>query len=173
MSLFAILHIVAALLCAIHAVRNGHPMYWLLILFMFPLLGSVVYAAAIWLPELRQSRTAHQAKRKVRDLLDPGRELREARASHADADSVGNRLRLADALVAAGQAADAVPMYEQALTGLYANDPDIRGRMARALLEAGRAADAKTTLDALIAEKPDFKSAMAHLTYARAVAALG
>ena len=41
MSLFAILHILAALACGIHAVRNGQPIYWLLILFMFPFLGSV------------------------------------------------------------------------------------------------------------------------------------
>ena len=173
MSLFAILHILAALACGIHAVRNGQPIYWLLILFMFPFLGSVVYVVAIVLPEMRHSRGARQASRKVRTLLDPDRELREARGAYEDAGSVVNRLRLADALVADGKPADALPLYEGALTGLYADDPEILVRKARALLESGRAGDAKTTLDTLIAAKPEFRSAAGHLTYARAVAALG
>jgi hypothetical protein len=138
---------------------------------MFPLLGSLVYGIAIWLPEARTHRSVRQAGTKVRQLLDPGRELREARAAHADAPSVGNHLRLADALLASGQAAEALPLFDQALRGLYAGDPDIRARKARALLESGRAGDARDLLDALIAEKPDYRSPTAHLTYARAVAA--
>ena len=91
---------IAAVFFAIHAVRTGQPLYWLFILFLFPGLGSIVYAVAIWLPELRHSRGARQAKAKVREILDPGRELREARVAYEEADSVGNRLRLADALLA-------------------------------------------------------------------------
>lgn len=161
-----------AVLFAVHAVRTGQPLYWLFILFFFPGLGSLVYAIAIWLPEMRHSSGVRRTQRKVRDMLDPGRELREARAAHEDAASVGNRLRLADALLADGKAAEALPLYDAAMTGLYANDPDIRTRKARALLETGRAGDARALLDALIAEKPDFRSASGHLTYARAVAAL-
>ena len=173
MSVLAILHILAALACGIHAVRTGQPIYWLLILFMFPFLGSVVYGVAILLPELRHSRGARQASRKVRALLDPGRELREARTAYEDAGSVVNRLRLADALVADGKPAEALPLYDGALTGLYADDPEILVRKARALLESGRAGEAKATLDRLIAERPEFRSAAGHLTYARAVAASG
>lgn len=162
-----------AVVFAVHAVRTGQPLYWLFILFFFPGLGSLVYAIAIWLPEMRHSRQVRSARSKVREILDPGRELREARAAHEDAPSVVNRLRLADALLADGKPAEALPLYDGALTGLYAGDPDILTRKARALLEAGRAADARALLDALIAEKPDFRSASGHLTYARAVAALG
>ena len=163
---------VFAILFAVHAVRTGQPLYWVFILLLFPGLGSLIYAIAIVLPEMRHSRGVHQAKRKVREVLDPGRELREARAAHDDAASVGNRLRLADALLADGKPAEALPLYDAALTGLYANDPDIRTRKARALLESGRAGEARALLEALIAEKPDFRSSMGHLTYARSVAAL-
>lgn len=40
------LHIILALFFAIHAVRNGQPLFWLIILFSFPFLGSVVYFLA-------------------------------------------------------------------------------------------------------------------------------
>jgi hypothetical protein len=174
MSFFGIgLHVLLAVFFAVHAVRTHQPLYWVFILIMFPLIGSVVYALAIWVPEMRMHRGVRTAGQKVRKLLDPNRELREARQAHEDAASVGNQLRLADALLAAGQPAESLPLYDQALTGLYANDPDIVARKARALLEAGRAAEARTLLDVLIAEKPDFRSPVAHLTYARAVAALG
>ncbi|KFN49101.1 tetratricopeptide repeat protein [Arenimonas composti] len=167
------LHLLLALYFGVHAVRNGQPLYWLLILFMFPLLGSAVYAFAVWLPEMRQSRGARTATRKVRALLDPGRELREAREAYEHAPSVRNAVRLGDALLADGRAAEALPLYDGALSGLYADDPDLGARKARALLELGHADEARDLLDALIAAKPDYRSPDAHLTYARAVAATG
>jgi hypothetical protein len=168
-----LLHFAIAIFFAVHAVRTNQGLYWVFILLMFPLVGSLVYMLAIWLPEMRHSRRVRQAGTKVREILDPGRELREARAAHAEAPSVRNHMRLADALMAERRPEEALTHYEAALTGLYASDPELRTRKARALLEAGRAADAKAELDALIAEKPEFRSAAGHLTYARAVAALG
>lgn len=50
-------HVIVALFFAVHVVRNNQNMYWLFILFAFPLLGSVVYFFAIYLPEMRHSRT--------------------------------------------------------------------------------------------------------------------
>ena len=55
------LHILAAIFFAIHAVRRGRELYWLLILFMFPLFGSVVYFFAIYLPESNIQRKAGKA----------------------------------------------------------------------------------------------------------------
>ena len=41
------LHVLVALFFAIHAVRSGQNMYWLFILFVFPLLGSIVYFVVV------------------------------------------------------------------------------------------------------------------------------
>lgn len=46
------LHVFIALFFAVHAIRSGQQIYWLVILFSFPLLGSVVYFLA--LPQPRQ-----------------------------------------------------------------------------------------------------------------------
>ena len=167
------LHIIAAVFFAIHAVRTRQELYWLPILFLFPLLGSLVYGIAIWLPEVRQHRGVRKVGGKVRQLFDPTRELREATHSVELAPTVGNQLRLADALLDADRAGEAVPHYQRALQGLYAGDADIQSRLAKALLETGRADEARSLLDRLIAANPDFQSPTAHLTYARAVAALG
>jgi hypothetical protein len=52
------LHVLIALFFAVHAMRHGKQMYWLIILFSFPLLGSVVYFVVEYLPASRMQRTA-------------------------------------------------------------------------------------------------------------------
>ena len=44
------LHVFVAIFFAVHAMRNNQGIYWLFILFAFPLLGSVVYFVAIGIP---------------------------------------------------------------------------------------------------------------------------
>ena len=48
MTIFGIgIHILIAVFFAIHVVRNVQQLYWLLILFMFPLLGSGEYVRQV------------------------------------------------------------------------------------------------------------------------------
>lgn len=55
------LHILLALFCPMHVVRCGQQLYWLIILFSFPLLGSVVYFFVTYLPNSRPERGAMRA----------------------------------------------------------------------------------------------------------------
>ena len=43
MPILGFLHIAVAIFFAVHAVRSGRNMYWIMILILFPFLGSVVY----------------------------------------------------------------------------------------------------------------------------------
>jgi hypothetical protein len=167
------LHVVVAIYFATHVLRTGQDKYWLMILFAFPLVGSLVYALTVWLPDARNSRQGTQFVRGMRQILDPSRELREAQDALDAAATPNHRIRLADALMAAARASEAVVQYQAVLTGLYADDAQLQVKLARALLEAGNPNDARVLLDRLIAEQPSFKSAEGHLVYARAVAALG
>lgn len=167
------LHVLIAIFFATHAIRSGQDKYWLWILFAFPLLGSLVYALTIWLPDARNTRHGQQVVRGVRQALDPTRELRAAQEAFDVTETPANRLRLADALLADGRASEAVVQYQATLVGLYADDAQVQVRLAHALLEAGKPHDARVLLDKLIASQPNFKSPDGHLIYARAVAALG
>ena len=167
------LHFAAALFFAVHAVRSGQDRYWLFILFMFPVLGSVVYALAIWLPEARHSRGAKALVRNVRAVLVPGRELREARDAFELSQTADNRLRLADALVAAGEPEAAIEQYQSVLRGVHRDEPTVQVRLAQALLDANKPYEARELLETLIRERPDFRSPEGHLTYACAVAGTG
>jgi hypothetical protein len=88
------LHVLAAIFFAVHAIRSGQSLYWLILLFSFPLLGSVVYFLVIYLPEVRPSRGVRQAIRSAKRLMDPGQDLRNARAELARTPTLQNRVRM-------------------------------------------------------------------------------
>ncbi|PRC91516.1 hypothetical protein [Solimicrobium silvestre] len=132
------LHIFVAIFFAIHAIRSGRELYWLLILFMFPLFGSVVYFFAIFLPSLKSNTHVQLGLRKVTtaavNSIDPGRELRDAKAAYEFTPTAQNQWRYADALLAADQVADAVQQFEICLQGPFAKDLEIQFAAANAQL---------------------------------------
>jgi len=141
----------------VHAIRSGQSLYWLILLFSFPLLGSVVYFLAIYFPEVRHSRGARQVVRSAKQLMDPGQDLRSARAELARTPTVQNRVRLGMTLLDAGQAEEARALLEQAASSPLGDDPYILTGLARARLESGHAALAVETLDGLFARHPDVR----------------
>jgi len=166
------LHILLALFCAVHVVRSGQQLYWLFILFAFPLLGSLVYFFAIYLPGSRLERGARQAVSVAGRAWDPGREVREARAQFDATPTAQNQMRLAAALLDHGEAAEAAQQYEACLKGPFASDPDIRFGAARALQACGRDGEALARLEALRADRPDFRPDQIAVLQARTLAAL-
>lgn len=167
------LHVVVAILFAVHALRTGQERYWLLVLFVFPLLGSVIYALAVFLPAMSNSRSGRRVVRGLRETLDPGRELREAESAFEHSATIANRMRVADALQGVGRHEEAIATYRDALKGVHSDDPDIQVKLARALLDNGQAEAACSLLESLISQHPDYKSPEGHLIYARALAAGG
>lgn len=165
------LHILVAIFFAVHAVRTRQQMYWLMILFVFPLLGSVVYFFGIYLPNSRLQHGARKAVTGAVKVLDPGRELREARAAFDFTPTAQNRMRMAAALLEAGEAAEAATMYEACLQGAFSHDPDIRLGAARANLASGRHAEALAHLDQLRRTAPTFRPELTGLLRAQALAA--
>ncbi len=173
MPLIGGMHILIALLCAVHVVRSGQQLYWLFILFAFPLLGSVVYFFAIYLPNSRLDHGARKAVAAAARAMDPGRDVREARAVYDISPSAQNQMRLAEALLNAGEAQEAASLYEAALKGPFANDPDLRFGAARACVECQRYDAALSHLQALKAERPGYRADQVLLLIARCQAGTG
>ncbi|MEO7387705.1 MAG: tetratricopeptide repeat protein [Gammaproteobacteria bacterium] len=167
------LHFIVALFFAIHAMRNGQQMYWLLILFMFPLLGSVVYFVAIYLPNSRLQQGARKVVAVAAKTLDPTRELREARAAFDYTPTAQNQMRLAAALLEAGDAEESAASYEACLKGPFASDLEIRLGAARAYFACNRPADAIEQLAEVRQANPTFRPEEVALLMARALVAAG
>ena len=167
------LHILVALFFAVHVVRNGQPIFWLFVLFSFPLLGSIVYFVAIWLPNSRLQHGARKVVSVAAKSLDPTRELREARDAFEYTPTAQNQMRLAAALLDEGQAAEAARHYEACLQGPFAADPEMRFAAARAQLAAGRASESIAHLDAIRGVDPQFRVEQLGLLRAQALTAAG
>jgi hypothetical protein len=164
------LHIILALCCAVHAVRSGQQLYWLVILFTFPLLGSLVYFVVIYLPQSRLDRGARRVVAAASRAIDPGREVREAHAAFEDTPTAQNQMRLAAALLESGQAEEAAQLYAACLQGPFASDAEIRLGAGRAFAECGRFDEALLYLEAVRAQRPDYRPDAVSLLLARSYA---
>lgn len=167
------LYFALAIFCAVHVVRTGQPLYWLMILFGFPLLGSLVYFVAVYLPASRLQRGARKAMSAAAKVLDPQREVRAAREAFEETPTAQNQMRLAAALLDVGDAPASAQAYEACLDGPFAKDPEIRLGAARAFVECERYADALGHLEALRREHPDHRPEPVALLIGRALAGCG
>lgn len=162
------LHLAVALFFAVHAVRSGRELYWLLILFSFPLLGSVVYFFAIYLPHSHVERGLRQAGRTLERVIDPGRALREAQNASELTPTAHNQTRLARALYDAGQYQQSAEQFEVCLRGPFARDPELALGAATARLASGEAGEAIRLLQDLRGRAPEFRPEPVGLLLAKA-----
>ncbi len=168
-----ILTVIVQIGLIIHVVRTGRQTYWVFILLIAPGIGSIAYFIIELLPELTGSVRGQRAVRQVRKTINPGADLRQRELEHKMSGSVDAARRLAGELVDNGQYQQAIAHYEQALTGLYQNDPDLLLGLASAQFGNDQFDDTIRTLDRLMEHNPDFRSADGHLIYAQATEACG
>lgn len=164
------IHVLVALYFAVHVVRSGQQMYWLIILFSFPLLGSIVYFLVIYLPNSRLERGARRAVSAAARVLDPERELRDARAEFEHAPTAQNQMRVAAALLERGFAQEAARNYEACLKGPFASDLEVRFNAARAFVECQRFQEALGHLEAIRRDNERFRPEALSILLARSYA---
>jgi hypothetical protein len=169
MPLLYILGIAVSVPLIIHCIRTQRSFIWVFVMLSLPLIGSAAYFFVEIFPEMRSSRTSQRALRGLRSTLDPEGSLRRAENAMKVSGTVASRQQYADELVRLGRAAEAVPIYQNCLTGLFADDPKLLLGYAQARFAAGDPAGARHTLDDLIAKNPEFRSPDGHLLYARAL----
>lgn len=169
MSPVLLLSILLQIACCVHVVRTGRPMYWIFILLVFSYLAVLIYFIAEIVPDLRNGPGARRVVRKMKDRIDPDRQKREANRHFGLSDTQANRRRLAEESLRSGDYTQAAELYQGALKGLYATDPDLMLGLAKAQFGLGQSQQARGTLDALIATNPQYRSSEGHLLYARAV----
>ena len=158
---------------AVHALRRGYPLFWVFLIIFVPVIGCLLYIIMVLLPEFSESRTATQGARALRKALNPGKELREREEALAIADTVGNRIELAEEYVRHGRLNEAIELYRRSLEGIYQTDPVLLEGLAAALVEAGQLAEARLTLDTLVRVHPEQDKPAVRLLRARALEGLG
>jgi len=166
---FFIISLLLQALLIVHVIKTGRNTIWIWVLALLSYAGVIAYVVAELLPDLMRSRATQRTVKGVKRALDPEGDLRRLAQTAEISGGVDASQRHAEELIRLGRPAEAIPVYERILRGLYAHDPNLMLGLARAHFAAGNAADTRATLDALMQHNPDFRSADGHLLYARAL----
>ena len=165
---FIVISILIQVAFVVHVVKTGRNTYWIWLVLMLPLAGSIAYLVVEVLPEMGRTRAARRAHTRFRKMVDPGGDINRAMDNLSRTESVENSMRLAEELLTEGMPADAKSLYERCLKGPHEHDPHIMLGLARARYALEDFAGAVETLDALREHNPEFRDANAHLLYAQA-----
>lgn len=169
MPIIGLLHLLIAVGFIVHANKTGRPQYWMAILLFLPLVGSIAYIVFELLPELANSRRSRQVVTDLRTVVDPHRDYRQLSERAMLTGTFDTKSKFAEECERKGMWQEAIDLYREIGTGLYADDPEVLRRLARAELGSGNPKSALATLDRLRAAHPDYQDQDAHLTYARAL----
>jgi len=134
-------------LCVVDVIRRGRNSIWIMALIFLPVASAVAYFIVEILPSLQHNRHVRVARQTVIEKLDPERELRAAQQALDIADTMANRLRVADALTALGRHSEALPLYQRGA----GPRPDFRTgeKLARSLFLNDKPDEALSVIDAL------------------------
>ncbi len=153
----------------VHVIKTGRNQLWIWAIALLPVVGWLAYLVVEIVPAMFGGSTARRAKAGVQRMIDPDRELRRAAAEVQISGNVDARRRLAEEHFERGQYDAAIDMYEAGLKGIFEHDPTLLLGLARAQFAKRDYAGARTTLERLTSQNPDFKSADAQLLYARSL----
>ena len=90
--------VIAFQVCTVDVIRHGRNSIWIMALVFLPLASGIAYFIVEILPGLQGNRHLRVARQKIVEKVDPERELRAAQHALDVADTMANRLRVADAL---------------------------------------------------------------------------
>lgn len=173
MPLIGLLHLLIAVGFAAHAMKTGRPQFWMFIIFLVPVVGSLAYVLLELVPELASTRRARHVTGGIGDIIDPDREWRRRHEAASRTDSVETKLALAEECERKNMWPDAIKLYETAAQGVFADDIALLFGLARSQLASGDPKAAEATLNRLRQAHPSIQHQGAHLLYARVLEAQG
>ena len=165
--------LIIEIICIIHVLKTNRDRIWFLVIFGLPGIGVILYFFMEVLPELRQSRSAKIAAKKLAKTLDPHIDLKQLAKNLRVSNNVENKVKLAQECMNVGLYEEATELYKSCLTGVYATDPSIMEALAHSRFAQEEYNASRQILDELIQANPTYQSQSGHLLYARALEASG
>lgn len=165
---------------AVHVIRHGKTCWWISIILVFPLIGSLVYFFVEIFPTLdlkpkpkvvsmQRARWQQAQTERVREHEVRGRNISDI----INSGSINDKLSLADACMKRDRFADAIRLYQSAREGFFVNAADVLLGLARAQLENGDFVDCRQTLRELAEAHPSSFAQERIILSARSLAGAG
>lgn len=172
LSISGLLVLIAQVITAVHAYRQGK-FLWIALIVFVPVLGVLIYFFAEMLPSLRLDRGFRRAGGQVADTLRPGRRLQALAEQLEEQDTMAVRQAYAEELLNAGREDEAIDVLRGGLKGVFATDPQGLTVLARAHLQKGEFSEAQSLLDELLEASPGFEPDKVRLLRARSLEGQG
>lgn len=131
--------------CFIHAIKTGRPFFWLWLLFMFPGIAVIAYL----LIEVRPTMGKLDWQSIRWKLSSPAERIRVRRDELRHSNTIKNRYRLSDELIAAGNHEEACRVLTDGMCGVFADDAELMLKVAKTHLDCGRIDQARDLLSRL------------------------
>ena len=161
------------ILLVIHVLKTGRDRYWIWLLLFLPLIGGVAYLVVEIIPEFTSGITGQRTRRGVRNLIDPGADVRARAAAWEQSSNADNGRHYAQALLAADRAVEAEKILDQVLDGFFKTDPALMLLKAQAQFDQEQWGLSLATLEDRQKHNPDLRSPEGHLLYARTLEQTG
>ncbi|MDX2301533.1 MAG: hypothetical protein NW226_01980 [Microscillaceae bacterium] len=156
------------ILCVLHVINNRKDRWWIWLIVLVPVVGSLVYIAA----EVLRLRDLGNVQQDLTKIVNPGAQIKQLEKRLAFADTHQNKIALADAYLALGESQKAIDLYESSLTGLFQDDPHVNTQLVSAYYQMENYEKALERAQ-LVLKNKDFQKSPARLHYALALEQLG
>ncbi len=172
MPVFVVLIAMVQAYFVLHAMRTGRAYWWALFITVVPVVGFTAYYAVAMFPQSREYRAARRVSTHVATSFMPNPELHRRLAELQMCPSASNKVAAAEALIRCGMYYRAVGLYESALRGIYATDPQLLIGLARAHVNNQTYEQSMEVLERLQRIDARFRPEEARLLNARALEGL-
>ena len=169
----AIVILLLDLTLLVHAAKTGRLCRWGFIIMAIPGLGALAYIGLEVIPEWMGSIEGQKTQAALRKTLDPNKRLRELSDQFARADTIANRVALANECLNLGRHDEAREHFDAVLRRPLGEEPAYVLGKAKAQFGLNLFDSAIATLEDLRARRPEFQSAEGHMIYARALEGAG
>ncbi len=159
--------------CGVHSYRRGTLNRWIFFIIFLPLIGSAIYLFSEVFSNRRSGGVTFRPQ--VNNPGKPsysGASIKKLEDELRFTDTFANRVKLADAYLAAGQTDKAIELYQSSLTGAFAENEHVRMQLIDAYYQQERYNDV-IPLAKKLYNLPQFARSKAHLLYAQSLENIG
>ena len=158
----AIVILLLDLTLLVHAAKTGRLCRWGFIIMAIPGLGALAYIGLEVIPDWMGSIEGQKTQAALRKTLDPNKRLRELSDQFARADTIANRVALANECLNLGRHDEAREHFDAVLRRPLGEEPAYVLGKAKAQFGLNLFDSAIATLEELRARWPEFQSAEGH-----------
>jgi hypothetical protein len=154
--------------CGIHSYRRGTLNRWIFLIAFLPVVGSIIYLYSEVLSNRSTFRTIRKPGIDMGAVLNPGGKIKKLEDELRFTDTFANKVKLADAYLAAGLTDKAIDLYNASLSGAFAENEHVLAQLIVAYFEQQRY-DEVIPIAKKLYKLPQFARSKAHMLYAMAL----